>query len=138
MVAAAAAAAAAVAANGGSRYGYNMADVAAAASTGGSSRYGYNAAAAVAAAAHRESSAAYFSSAAAAASLNPYAAAAYAQNMMSTWNGYSIAAYQGLQREGVTYGMTVSLKLLLHHLFVLTLLYMYFPIINHIGVCIIL
>ena len=46
---------------------------------------------------------AYFSSAAAA-SLNPYAAAAYAQNMMSTWNGYSIAAYQGLQREGVTYG----------------------------------
>jgi len=105
MVAAAAAAAAAVAANGGSRYGYNMADVAAAASTGGSSRYGYNAAAAVAAAAHRESSAAYFSSAAAAASLNPYAAAAYAQNMMNSWNGYSIAAYQGLQREGVTFGI---------------------------------
>ena len=57
-------------------------------------------------------SAAYFSSAAAA-SLNPYAAAAYAQNMMSTWNGYSIAAYQGLQREGVTYGKLLIQKCLL-------------------------
>ena len=51
-----------------------------------------------AAAAARES--AYFGSAAAA--HMPYAAA-YAQNMMN-WNSYSLATYQGLQREGVTYG----------------------------------
>jgi hypothetical protein len=90
------AAAAAVAANGSSaRYGYNMADMTAVASTG-NGRYIYNAAAA--AAAHRESSSAYFSSA----SFNPAAYAAFAQ--MSSWNNYSIAAYQGLQREGVTYG----------------------------------
>jgi hypothetical protein len=34
--------------------------------------------------------------------LNPYAA--YAQNMASAWNNYSIATFQGLQRAGVSYG----------------------------------
>ena len=55
-----------------------------------------------AAAAARES--AYFGSAgAAAAAANSFPYAAYAQNMMN-WNSYSLATYQGLQREGVTYG----------------------------------
>jgi hypothetical protein len=72
-----------------------MADMAAPAA-GNNSRYSYNAAAAVAAAAQRESSAAYLSSA----GFNSYAAA-YAH---MSWNNYTIAAYQGLQREGVTFG----------------------------------
>ena len=61
-------------------------------------------------AAARES--AYFGSAAAGAaaaaanSFSPYAAAYAAQNMMN-WNSYSLATYQGLQREGVTYGMHI-------------------------------
>ena len=50
-----------------------------------------------AAAAARES-ASYFGS-----SLSPYAAYA-AQNMMSSWNSYSMASFQSLQRAGVTYG----------------------------------
>ena len=60
-----------------------------------------------AAAAARES--AYFGSASAAAAANsfPYAAA-YAQNMMN-WNSYSLATYQGLQREGVTYGKNLRM-----------------------------
>ena len=72
-----------------------------------SSRFAsYNGMAAAAAA--RETAANYYSSAAAGAAaaaantFSPYAAA-YAQNMMS-WNSYSLATYQGLQREGVTYG----------------------------------
>ena len=73
-----------------------MADLAAVAASGSNGRYGYNAAAAVAAVAQRETSAAYFSSA----GFNPYAAA-YAQ---MSWNSYSIAAYQGLQRDSVAFG----------------------------------
>ena len=60
-------------------------------------------------AAARES--AYFGSASAAAAANsfgPYAAAYAAQNMMN-WNSYSLATYQGLQREGVTYGKSTTL-----------------------------
>ena len=42
--------------------------------------------------------------AAAANTFSPYAAAyTNAANMMN-WNSYSLATYQGLQREGVTYG----------------------------------
>ena len=45
--------------------------------------------------------------AAAANTFSPYAAAyANAANMMN-WNSYSLATYQGLQREGVTYGKTI-------------------------------
>ena len=70
---------------------------------------------AAAAAASRADPASYFGSAAAAGNLagaaaaaantfSPYAAAyANAANMMN-WNSYSLATYQGLQREGVTYG----------------------------------
>ena len=60
-----------------------------------------------AAAAARES--AYFGSAgAAAAAANSFPYAAYAQNMMN-WNSYSLATYQGLQREGVTYGKNLRM-----------------------------
>ena len=70
-----------------------------------SSRFAsYNGLTASAAAAARSAETAYFGSATAAAnSFGPYAAAYAAQNMMN-WNSYSLATYQGLQREGVTYG----------------------------------
>ena len=72
-----------------------------------SSRFAsYNGLTASAAAAARSAETAYFGSASAAAnSFGPYAAAYAAQNMMN-WNSYSLATYQGLQREGVTYGKT--------------------------------
>ena len=72
---------------------------------------------AAAAAASRADPASYFGSAAAGISagaaaaaantFSPYAAAyANAANMMN-WNSYSLATYQGLQREGVTYGKNI-------------------------------
>ena len=42
--------------------------------------------------------------------LTPYAAA-YAQNVASAWNSYSVATFQGLQRAGVTYGESVGFTL---------------------------
>ena len=74
-----------------------------------SSRFAsYNGLTASAAAAARSAETAYFGSASAAAnSFGPYAAAYAAQNMMN-WNSYSLATYQGLQREGVTYGKTYT------------------------------
>ena len=69
-----------------------------------SSRFAsYNGLTASAAAAARAETAYFGSATAAANSFGPYAAAYAAQNMMN-WNSYSLATYQGLQREGVTYG----------------------------------
>lgn len=52
----------------------------------------------------------YFGSPSAASSaLNPYAAA-YAQNMMNSWNSYSMASFQSLQRAGVTYGTNETVQ----------------------------
>ena len=70
----------------------------------------YNGLTGAAAAAARDSP--YFGSASAAVAANsfgPYAAAYAATQNMMNWNSYSLATYQGLQREGVTYGRSKNI-----------------------------